>query len=407
MVQASWKAALAVLLVAAQAQALGMFDKDSQAPASPPVRLMSRAKEQQLRRCLPAVDDLQLQAMLDDPRLILYTDAEMPGAYQFFDGAFPGVHSPEYNISANGSEPFGNGNLEFPWGAPAGTHRTEGVRSFRFLWLPLDEQGRTLPVVWFRDDRGGYAWRFPVNAVLGEVLTLQGPGGLDYTFELRTRTREFGDWGIDVLRPYRTAPELAERIRALRPEWQANQQLAALVTHLEQSGELPVMKLADRQPSNKPFVQWMGVDTLPPAGDDALIAELLTSTEFTSVQGRIWRQGAKREVYAPTTLASFHVVPANYDAGFIEIDRDSCIRCHETVNQSVDRFNAGRDWYGRVRGSDGIFSFHPFDPSCISYNGYSQSVRMRPAFTQGGIVAEYDPDKHPVEIYHQVPHLRE
>ena len=91
--------------------------------------------------------------LLDDPRLLIYSDAEMPKAYQFFDGAFPGVHSVSYNISANGSEPFGNGNREFPWSHPAGTHRATNLSTFRFLWLSQGFTGIFWPVVWHSSGR--------------------------------------------------------------------------------------------------------------------------------------------------------------------------------------------------------------------------------------------------------------
>ena len=69
--------------------------------------------------------------------------------------------------------------------------------------------------------------------------------------------------------------------------------------------------------------------------------------------------------------------------------------------------DAGRDWYGRIRGSDGIFSFHPFDPSCISYNGYEQQARLRDEFVEGGLIERYDSSKHPSEHYTRVPELVE
>ena len=69
-------------------------------------------KEQRLRRMLPKVDDADLQAILNDPRLILYTDQEIPKAYQVWAGGLQGIHSPSYNISANGSEPFGNRTVD-------------------------------------------------------------------------------------------------------------------------------------------------------------------------------------------------------------------------------------------------------------------------------------------------------
>ncbi len=193
--------------------------------------LMSAEREAAFRKFLPRVENAQLRQLVDDPRLLIYTDAEMPKAYQFFDGAFPGVHSVSYNISANGSEPFGNGNREFPWSHPAGTHRATNLSAFRFLWLPRDSQGIFWPVVWHRqaDSQGGYAWTFPVGAVLGEVLALHGPDGHDYTFELRLRTREVGFWDVDVYRPFPTAADLARRIRELRPQWKAQTQPGAVL----------------------------------------------------------------------------------------------------------------------------------------------------------------------------------
>ena len=93
--------------------------------------------------------------------------------------------------------------------------------------------------------------------------------------------------------------------------------------------------------------------------------------------------------------------------GYVEVDRTSCMRCHETVNQPVANFQAGRDWYGRIRGSDGIFSFHPFDPGCISGNGYSQPVRMRDELVSAGVIEKYDAKKHDPLRYAQIPHLVE
>jgi hypothetical protein len=138
----------------------------------------------------------------------------------------------------------------------------------------------------------------------------------------------------------------------------------------------------------------MGVDPLPPI-DEALVAELLSTTTFRSAQGAVWRSAADgTAACAPTTTAAFHIVPAKYDAGFIEVDSNSCQRCHQTVNQSVNRFDGGRDWYGRVRGSDGIFSFHPFSLSSISGNGYPRTVSMRRELETAGLLERFSARKH-------------
>ena len=374
----------------------------------PPIRLITTQKEALLRRCFPAVDDPEAAAILVNPELIIYTEAEMPKVYQFWDGLMPGVHLVNYNISADNSEPFGNGNHEFPWGKPAGTHRAPGVSSFRFLLLPRDEQGRLRPIVWYPNQlpgerRSGYAWTFPVGTVFGEVLTLRGPDRRDYTFEVRIRTRIVGQWEVDVLRPFPTAADLAERVKQLRPDWQQQPQLVKLCQHCQSAKPLTERVLADRQPRRRVFRQQMGVDYLPEISDPKLIGDLLIGTKFRSALGATWRDAPNgAETHAPTTAASFHVVPAGYDAGFVAVDSQSCARCHDSVNKLVRDFNAGRDWYGRIRGSDGIFSFHPFAIGCISCNGGSQSVSLRRELVQAGVLERYSARRHPSRVYHEL-----
>lgn len=376
--------------------------------SAPPFRLVSAERDSLLRQFFPKVENSELRRILADPELIVYTEEEMPKAYQFFDGAFPGVHSAMYNISANGSEPFGNGNREFPWSSPVGTHRSSNVGSFRFLYLPRDAQGRPWPVVWYSQVAPGessysYAWTFPVGAVVGEVLTMRGPDDHDYTFELRVRRREVGFWEVDVLRPFPTAKSLAKRIRQLRPDWQSQPQLELVCNHLEAAKSMPILTLTDSQPNKRAFTQTLAVDDLPALGDDKLVAQLLQTTVFRSATGENWRELAwGMSPRAPTTQAAFHVIPANYDAGFVSVDSKSCARCHDTVNEPVRSFNAGRDWYGRIRGSDGIFSFHPFALSSISGNGYSAPVQMRTELQSAGIVSQFDPRIHTSDRYQQL-----
>jgi hypothetical protein len=373
-------------------------------------QLMSHSKAQRLRRYFPAVDDPHTQAILDDPRLVLYTEAEMPRAYQIWDGSFHGVHSPSYNISAGEAERAkghgggGNGNIEFPWQGAGGTHRCNNLFVSRFLKLP-EREGKRLPIVWYRwrfqgDAATGYAWTYPSGTVFGELLAMRGPQGYYYTFELRTRTKLGTTWAPNVFRPFPTAESLAGRIKQLRPNWESQPNLLRMVRHLEEpSPALHVTRLANSHPRRE-FDQWMAIDELPPLGDDRLVEELLQGTTFRSAEGEVWRVGGKGYgTHAPTTKASWHVVPKNYDAGFIAIDQASCARCHRSVNRHVDHFDAGRDWYGRVRGSDRIFSFHPFDPGSISYSGYPQPIRLRSELLAAGLLEPYDARRHPPEVY--------
>jgi hypothetical protein len=373
---------------------------------------MSSAKDQRLRRQLPDVDNEVISKLLNDPALILYSDAEIPPAYQDWSSGLPGVHTPQYNVSANNTEPFGNGNVEFPWGAPGGTHRTANVSTFRFLWLPASEDGQRRPIAWYRkylagSSATGYAWTFPVGTVVGEVLRMRSPDGQFVTFELRVRIREYGEWAVDVFRPFPTSEELAARIQQLRPEWKDNASLTKLVRHLEQPKPLKRHVLADAHP-RLAFRESMGVDRLPAVNDDKLVTELLTQTRFRSALGENWRKGTNGvTTAAPTTDARYHVVPARYDAGFIEVDRTSCMNCHDTVNRHVNDFQFGRDWYGRIRGSDGIFSLHPFDPTSISRNGSSIPVRINRSLVLAGVFEKFNSRKHAPDHYQRLQDAHE
>jgi hypothetical protein len=58
-----------------------------------------------------------------------------------------------------------------------------------------------------------------------------------------------------------------------------------------------------------------------------------------------------------------------------------------------------------VRGSDGIFSFHPFAPSSISGNGFPQTVSIREDLRRTGVVAHFNAKKHSDSVYRKTKHF--
>lgn len=377
-------------------------------------QLAAPEHEAAYRAMLPNVTDPAIRAVLADPFLILYTDREMPPAYQGWEGIIIGVHSPFYNISAGGDRGprglgFGNANREFPWSVPAGTHDAKGVGVVRFLHLPREGTGRgsqepglLQPVVWWGDNARGYQWSYPVGAVFGEVLYLTHKDRGDYTFELRVRIRAKDRWNVNVYRPFPTAADLSSAIKSLRPKWTDDPALRAFIKHLAKlpTGQLKILE--DNQVNERVFQNMRQVDSLPPL-DESLVAELLSSTPFSSALRKQWKAGNDAP-FAPTTDAEFHVVPRGYAAGHVAVSNVSCARCHDGTGKAARRFDAGRDWYGRVRGSDGIFSFHPFAPASISRNGFQFLPTMNAALA--GIVERFDGAKHPADVYTSIPGSR-
>lgn len=380
-------------------------------------QLMSHDREATLRRFFPKVDDAELTKILAG-KLLLWDDIVMPPCYQKWDG-LNGVHDVMYNISGDAAEAAkghgrgGNMNREFPWKSPGGTDNCPNVVTFKFLHLPPRQDGTVWPVVWFRrqlstDPNLGFAWVFPTGSVVGELLYMKGPNRVDYTFEIRTRTKVVGQWVPDAFRPYPTLDSLVARIKELRPNWQTDSRLAANMMTMTNRSTIRVTGYLgdDNHVKHPAFRQRASIDTLPDLGDQKLVADLLTKTTFKSALGEDWRadyQGPN--VFAPTTKAPFHIVPKNYTAGFIDVSQTSCNRCHESANKPADFFEdvfTGRQWYGRGRGSDRIISFYPFSLASISHTGGSQPVSIRQSLVSAGIVAHYDPRHHPKTTYHMI-----
>jgi len=365
------------------------------AEKTPRLRLISNQKHALYLSFWPKSNDAWLND-LKKKDLVFYNEDVMPPAYQDWDGGLQGVHSPAYNISAVRGEPIGNANREFPWGSPAGLHDSPNFKAFRFVTIP---EGKSI-TYWRerlpRDGNRSYVWEYPAGTTFGEILLVTDPEGYDWTFELRTRTRTppgppfarggKGGWTMNAFRPFTTQAELAARLKQLVPNWNEKPELAKIV-----KGEAE--KEETRRLSNQHDLITFDATALVthlPAIDHKLVRKLL-DTPFKSALGQEWKKGADgAEAFAPTTAAEFHIVPTNYKGGFVEVSSNSCMRCHDSTLKHARDFQAARDWYGRVRGSDNIFSFHIFDPSSISGNGFSVPTSLRQELVDAGLLKAWE-----------------
>lgn len=386
-------------------------------PCAAQVQIMPSEKVEMLRQSLPEATAKVWQTVFRDPTTMFYTDQEIPPAYQHSDvetrngqGGRTSFHWTGYNISAGATESAkgdgngGNASVEFPWRFPGGTDFAhETIESFKLMWLPKREDGRPWPVA-FREEtllgaltgsHQGYAWTFPVGTVFGEVLAMKDSTGALHTFEVRLRKRERHYWDVDILRPFPMARDLARRLTELDAKRYAPQ-----ILQLTASVVLPKSTLTDSDhPTEHGFMATAAEDVLPTLGEKLAI-ELLDSTPFHSALGAVWREGSKgTRAFAPTSEEPFSVVPFKYAGTFLGTDTNSCAKCHDSTSRHADEFDAGRDWYGYVRGSDRIFTFHPIDPSAVSRNGAPGPVRLRREFVEGGVVESFDAGQHPPQLY--------
>ena len=354
--------------------------------AAEPVRNVPRLVSEETHRtylaAIPDSVDGALQKLKSDPGLILYDNASLPPAYQFWGfGGTTGVHSPNFNISIgrfDGSERFGNANIEFPWGGPAGTSPgVDGSQSFKGVRFPADGKVR----VWRQhaepDNDAAYHWKFPVGTTFVEVIQVTNPRTRTaHTCQVRTRTRQENGWTVNEYRPFTTPKELEARIESSKIDTVDRDKLLG---HLKSERNIPAYRI--RSPQAVVTVDRTGLADSLPAVSEATVLALLQGP-FVSALNKEWVTTDQHVGYAPTTNADFHVVPKGYQGYAHEVSSKACMVCHETTfkhTNHLDRIN--RDWYGRVRGHDNIFSWHPFHPGSISDNGYSRQTVLDPRWT--------------------------
>lgn len=360
-----------------------------------PVQILPARALDEIRQSLPDVDDPETQRILRDAGTLWYDEESMPQAYQDPIPPITGLRNPSSPVAP--AEIFAGGRFRFPWGFTAGTHRCgPAVSTVKFVALPR-VRDVLLPVVYWREGLE-YRWVFPRRTMVGEVLYLSHPSnGHRYVFEIRTRTKEPDQWTVNVLRPYPTSTHLYRRLEEI------GQGSSRLARHLQDPPVLPAAALADGFGAMRSDGH---IDVLPPIDDDLAIR--LLQTPFLSCHGERWmadRSSDGPASYAPTTDDPFSIVPANYDGGVLEVSDANCAQCHQNCSEPIALFDSQRVLYGRIWGSDQVFSWHPFDPIHVladeDYAGGDGNLRR--SFLDAGIVQPFDADRHLPDYYTVLP----
>lgn len=378
-------------------------------------QIMPAEKEAALRACIPALaeyPDTNQDIARKIAEATLYTSDEMPPAMQaqsLSGGGGEGVtHFESIFVSKNRFDSIGlftNPNREFPWFRPGGTdHHHDVQKTFKGFWLPKKPDGSPWPVAIYREalERSnavnmpsplGYRWVFPKGTLFFEVLTMRFSDGYLYTWELRVREREEDDWHVDIFRPFPTRESLVQRIREIRGDDHPS------IAELTKPVRLQPLLLEDRRHPVRAFREWAAEYVLPPI-ESELVRELLTTTPFHSALGEEFYRDENARAFAPTTKQRMEsIVPPEYLGGFIRTDSIGCANCHTTTLRPADAFE-NRDWYERVRGDDGILSWHPVSLSSIGRaNAARRPVQYREEFVRAGMIEQFDPTKHPPTMY--------
>lgn len=283
--------------------------------------LVSREDEELWRSFLPRGETSILRGLPNED-LIWYDEKSMPQLYQTFDrGSTSGI------LRVDGGQQTANN--EFPWALPAGAVSGSNFKTLRFVRLTgMDWWNEARPNGTF----SGWGWRYYQGTMFGELILVSEPRG-DRTAFLRTRTRQELGWKVNQYSPFPTEGDFNK----------------ALVKHgwrIAQEGDTQERVLRSNHQRDG-FESEAAISPLPTL-PVSLVNDLLKEPFRSHLGDKAWSP----------TADGYNVVPSGWLGGFVPVDAESCMRCHDKAGQTVN-LNGETRW--RLRGGDGIFSFHPLD----------------------------------------------
>jgi len=369
-----------------------------------------------IKNALPLVQFEEVTSIFKSSETLWYDHEVLSPSYQDSVGVNTNADWPrlvaktaETNPAIQGLFDAQNKRWQFPFSATAGTDRSENVKVTNFLHLP-HVNGKPLSIpIWTVNknaNRPSWNWVYPIGTTFGEVIFINNNGELLAT-EVRTRKRYKDGWATNTFRPFPTAKSLSAAIKANRSDWSSQPNLVRMLNHLDNTSSLKSEIVTGKAELAKAFRQEAGVDQLPAFEDPTLIRELLTKTSFVTTYGKVWKEGNGVKSFAPTTKERISIVPSNYQAHFLEVSDDSCVRCHKDAGKRVSDYYSGLYLYGEVWGKDGIFSFHPFDESEYrkirqtgrDVDNYYDNRKINPTLRDMGVFERYDAAKHNTAQY--------
>jgi len=242
----------------------------------------------------------------------------------------------------------GGANLTFPWRHPAGIPDGSNVKTIERIHLPG-------AIEWWRSVRSDgtfarFRWEYPAGTRADELLLVTDPDGYDHTSIVRSKLkRASGAWSGQSYQPWPTEASF----------------VAEFGKHFHST---PLARtVIDSGHERNAFSVAANGALLPVVPRDVL-ASTLDAAEFLPTKGTEWLPG----IAAPTAR-SFSVVPIGYFGSHTPTNNQACMRCHQDAGKVVNEPGEA-EW--RLRGDDGIFSFHIFEPSSVGTTTPRLNLRL-------------------------------
>jgi len=282
---------------------------------------------------LPSTYDRYLRHVLNSPRTSYYHFRQL---HQYKEGVFPTTFLEEFNA-----------NRDFPWettiGLNAAVKRKDNpYGTINLLHLP---EGRQILVI----PESPAKWIYPEGTVVGEIIYVTFEGK-KYVQEIRLRTKAEGsmNWEPTVYRPLEDREEFLH--------WAGIYDYTPAKKHFYM-----------RNPEEDEVRRLEGmVERLPSLPAEHV--KRLLSLPFKDVTRKKWSKVS----VAPSADIDFHIVPKDYSFGILHISTGQCMACHKQTSIKVSNLIPNEplirnnpDKVGRIRGSDGIFTWHPFDDNKV------------------------------------------
>lgn len=320
---------------------------------------------------LPDTEDPELIRVLKDKNTVFY---KLPQVWQHF---VPASQIEEKNLTLGtvsykntdliwgiysvNVNPDSHANFNFPWETTAGLNSVKKeakysnvFKTINFINLPTNSEGDVIPI-WIMPEYP-VKWIYPIGTTVGEIIYVVH-NDINYVQEIRTRKKDATSeyWTPFLYRPIKNKQEYIELTG--------------------QADYKPAMQyMFFRNPQEDEVFKMDGlVERLPPLSEKKV--QILLSQKFKNVTDEDW---------SPSSDQDFHILPKNYCFSLIGgVDSINCANCHQQTQISV-RNLVPKDpsvindpkGTGNIRGSDAVFTWHPFSQSCIRTSTSEEQSRV-------------------------------